>query len=242
MTVADVYHNKYLENWQEMTKIRKPIIAAVSGYAVSNDHPLPVRPVFLFLFYSFVRSFDLIDRAAARGRLRTRADGRHPPGGAQRAIRTTGGSHRHDHGRWRLAAALARSGQVACDWSSRLRAASGAHTRLAAWGMASQVVAEGEGEVVREAVGLAREIADKSRVVVQAQKEAVNAGTVMRFFFFFFFWFSENQILISVCLSVFVWAVAFEQGLSEGLATERRLFHMTFATADQKEGVGYPPF
>ena len=30
--------------------------------------------------------------------------------------------------------------------------------------------------------------------------------------------------------------VAFDQGLSEGLRTERRLFHMTFATADQKEG------
>lgn len=29
---------------------------------------------------------------------------------------------------------------------------------------------------------------------------------------------------------------AFEQGLSEGLRTERRLFQMTFATADQKEG------
>ena len=30
--------------------------------------------------------------------------------------------------------------------------------------------------------------------------------------------------------------LAFENGLSEGLRTERRLFHMTFATADQKEG------
>lgn len=30
--------------------------------------------------------------------------------------------------------------------------------------------------------------------------------------------------------------VAFEQSLSEGLRTERRLFHMTFATADQQEG------
>jgi hypothetical protein len=30
--------------------------------------------------------------------------------------------------------------------------------------------------------------------------------------------------------------LAYEQGLSEGLKTERRLFHMTFATADQKEG------
>ena len=33
--VADVYQNRFLENWQEITKIRKPIIAAVSGYAVN---------------------------------------------------------------------------------------------------------------------------------------------------------------------------------------------------------------
>jgi hypothetical protein len=38
-----------------------------------------------------------------------------------------------------------------------------------------------------------------------------------------------------VCLSL-AGFVAYEQGLSEGLRTERRLFHMTFATADQKEG------
>jgi enoyl-CoA hydratase len=53
------------------------------------------------------------------------------------------------------------------------------------WGMASRVVDDAQvGEdkddgvlpVVREAVGLAREIAAKSQVAVQAQKEAVNAG------------------------------------------------------------------
>jgi enoyl-CoA hydratase len=30
---------------------------------------------------------------------------------------------------------------------------------------------------------------------------------------------------------------AFETGLAEGLRFERRLFHATFATADQKEGM-----
>lgn len=34
--VSDVYKNKFLEDWAAMTKIRKPIIAAVSGYAVSQ--------------------------------------------------------------------------------------------------------------------------------------------------------------------------------------------------------------
>jgi hypothetical protein len=34
--VADVYQNRFLEDWQEILRIHKPIIAAVSGYAVSN--------------------------------------------------------------------------------------------------------------------------------------------------------------------------------------------------------------
>jgi len=37
--VADVYQNRFLENWQEITTIRKPIIAAVSGYAVKITFP-----------------------------------------------------------------------------------------------------------------------------------------------------------------------------------------------------------
>jgi enoyl-CoA hydratase len=41
--------------------------------------------------------------------------------------------------------------------------------------MISRVVGEGE-EVVGEAVKLAKEIADKSQVSVQAGKEVVNAG------------------------------------------------------------------
>ena len=35
--VADVYQNRFLENWQEITTIRKPIIAAVSGFAVNHS-------------------------------------------------------------------------------------------------------------------------------------------------------------------------------------------------------------
>ncbi len=40
-----------------------------------------------------------------------------------------------------------------------------------------------EGVVVREAVALAVEIARKSQIVVQVQKEAVNAGTSSSLFF-----------------------------------------------------------
>ena len=44
------------------------------------------------------------------------------------------------------------------------------------WGMISRVVGEGENEVVKEAVNMAKEIASKSQIAVQAGKEVVNAG------------------------------------------------------------------
>ena len=46
----------------------------------------------------------------------------------------------------------------------------------AQWGLVSRVVAEGEGEVVKDAVKVANEIAGKGQVAVQAAKEVVNAG------------------------------------------------------------------
>jgi enoyl-CoA hydratase len=112
-----------------------------------------------------------------------------------------------------------------------------------AWGMASRVVVGSEeqqgegggvGAVVKEAVELAGEIAGKSQIVVQAQKEAVNAGTV--FFSFHHHFFLAHCFSPHFCVVSSVRYVAYEQGLSEGLRTERRLFHMTFATTDQKEG------
>ena len=44
------------------------------------------------------------------------------------------------------------------------------------WGMVSRVVGEGEGQVVKEALAMAKQIASKSQVAVQAGKEVVNAG------------------------------------------------------------------
>ena len=46
------------------------------------------------------------------------------------------------------------------------------------WGMVSRVVGPGEGEVVKEAVEMAKVIASKGQISVQAGKEAVNAGEV----------------------------------------------------------------
>lgn len=44
------------------------------------------------------------------------------------------------------------------------------------WGIVSRVVGEGEGQVVQEAVAMAKEIASKSQLAVRAGKEVVNAG------------------------------------------------------------------
>jgi len=45
------------------------------------------------------------------------------------------------------------------------------------WGMISRIVGEGEGQVVKDAIAMAKEIAEKSRISVQAGKEVVNEGT-----------------------------------------------------------------
>ena len=96
------------------------------------------------------------------------------------------------------------------------------------WGMISRVVPEGEGEVVKEAVKMASEIAGKSQIAVQAGKEVVNAGG----YFIPCILLSED----SRCI------IAYEMTLAEGLRFERRLFHGLFATNDQKEGEMVCPF
>ena len=74
--------------------------------------------------------FFLLPSSPARGRLRARADGGHPPRGAQRAVRAAGGEDRDDHGRGRVAAARAGGGQVARDGAH----AHGAHVGRARGG------------------------------------------------------------------------------------------------------------
>jgi len=44
------------------------------------------------------------------------------------------------------------------------------------WGMISRIVGEGEGQVVKDAIAMAKEISEKSRISVQAGKEVVNEG------------------------------------------------------------------
>jgi len=182
---AEVYTNQFLADWQDITSTRKPIIAAVSGYALGGGCELALMADILLAAPNAQFGQPEVNIGTITG-----------GGGSQRLARAVGKSR---------AMEITLTGRT---WSAQ---------DAVAWGMASRVVEDGDGAaaaaaaadgvlpVVREAVALAREIAAKSQIAVQAQKEAVNA--------------------------------AFEQGLSEGLRTERRLFHMTFATADQKEGM-----
>lgn len=179
---AEVYTGQFLADWQEITSVRKPIIAAVSGYALGGGCELALMADILLAAPNAQFGQPEVNIGTITG-----------GGGSQRLARAVGKSR---------AMELTLTGRT---WS--------AHDAVA-WGMASRVVEAEAGPgatggdvppVVREAVALARDIAAKGQVAVQAQKEAVNA--------------------------------AFEQGLSEGLRTERRLFHLTFATADQKEGM-----
>jgi enoyl-CoA hydratase len=82
-------------------------------------------------------------------------------------------------GSQRLARAVGKSRAMEITLTGRMWSAQEA----AEWGMASRVVGKGEGVVVREAIALAVEIAGKSQIAVQAQKEAVNAGTSLLCFF-----------------------------------------------------------
>jgi enoyl-CoA hydratase len=80
-------------------------------------------------------------------------------------------------GSQRLARAVGKSRAMELTLTGRMWGA----REAAEWGMASRVVDEGVGVVVREAVALAGEIAGKSQIAVQAQKEAVNAGASLLF-------------------------------------------------------------
>ncbi|KAI0058036.1 enoyl-CoA hydratase [Artomyces pyxidatus] len=170
---SDAYKNRFLENWSALTRLRKPVIAAVSGYALGGGCEL-----------ALMADIILASPTATFGQPEITI-GTIPGGG----------------GSQRLAHAIGKSRTMELVLTGRTFSAQEAER----WGVVSRVVGAGEGEVVKEAVELGRSIAGKSQIAVQAAKEAVNA--------------------------------AFEQNLAEGLRTERRLFHMTFATQDQKEGM-----
>ncbi|TFK44499.1 enoyl-CoA hydratase [Crucibulum laeve] len=141
---ADVYKNKFLEDWAKITQLRKPIIAAVSGYALGGGCELALMCDIILASPTAKFGQPEINLGVI-------------PGG--------GGSQR-------LALTVGKSRAMEMVLTGRTVSAQEAEK----WGMVSRVVGEGEGEVVREAVAVAKEIASKSQIAVQAGKEVVNAA------------------------------------------------------------------
>jgi len=141
---ADVYKNRFLEDWGLMTKIRKPIIAAVSGYALGGGCELALMCDIILASPTAKFGQPEINLGVI-------------PGG--------GGSQR-------LAQIIGKSRTMEMVLTGRNVSAQEAEK----WGIVSRVVADGEGEVVKEAIAVAKEIASKSQIAVQAGKEVVNAA------------------------------------------------------------------
>ena len=47
-----MYKGKFLENWGEMTSLKKPVIAAVSGYAVRISFSHQITETFIMCVHS----------------------------------------------------------------------------------------------------------------------------------------------------------------------------------------------
>ncbi|KAL0579749.1 hypothetical protein V5O48_002243 [Marasmius crinis-equi] len=146
-TYVDVYKNGFLEDWTKLTKIRKPIIAAVSGYALGGGCELALMCDIILASPTAKFGQPEINLGVI-------------PGG--------GGSQR-------LALAVGKSRAMEMVLTGRMVTA----TEAADWGMVSRVVGEGEGKVVEEAVAMAKEIASKGQLAIQAGKEVVNAAYEM---------------------------------------------------------------
>ncbi|KAJ6602189.1 enoyl-CoA hydratase [Mycena sp. CBHHK59/15] len=142
---ADVFKNRFLEDWALLSKTRKPIIAAVSGYALGGGCELALMCDIILASPTAKFGQPEINLGVI-------------PGG--------GGSQR-------LAHLVGKSRAMEMVLTGRNVSAQEAEK----WGMVSRVVGDGEGEVVREAVEVAKTIGSKGQIAVQAAKEVVNAGS-----------------------------------------------------------------
>ncbi|TFK25553.1 enoyl-CoA hydratase [Coprinopsis marcescibilis] len=143
-TYSDVYKNKFLENWSEIANLRKPVIAAVSGFALGGGCELALMCDIILASPTAKFGQPEINLGVIPG-----------GGGSQRLAHTIGKSKTME---------LVLTGRnINAEEAER-------------WGIVSRVVGEGEGQVVKEALSVAKLIASKSQIAVQAGKEVVNAA------------------------------------------------------------------
>ena len=170
-TYMEAYLEDFISKWERLTRTRKPVIAAVAGFALGGGCEL-----------AMMCDFILAADNARFGQPEIRIGTIPGAGGTQRLTRFVGKSKAMEMcltGRMMDAAEAERSGLV------------------------SRVLPLAD--LVPEALKAAATIAGFSRPAVMMAKEAVNR--------------------------------AYETTLAEGIRFERRVFHATFATQDQKEGM-----
>ena len=170
-TYMEAYLDDFISKWERLTRTRKPVIAAVAGFALGGGCEL-----------AMMCDFILAADNARFGQPEIRIGTMPGAGGTQRLTRYVGKSKAMElclTGRMMDAAEAERSGLV------------------------SRVLPLAE--LLPEALKAAAAIAGFSRPAVMMTKEAVNR--------------------------------AYETTLAEGVRFERRVFHATFATQDQKEGM-----
>ncbi len=170
-SAMDMLLNDLIEKWETIHHIKKPVIAAVSGYALGGGFELAMACDMIVASETAQFGQPEINLGVIPGF-----------GGTQRLTRAVG-------------KALAME-MVLLD--RRLSAEEALHYGLVNHVYPVEVYLE-------EALKLAQRLAGQAPVAVRLGKEAVNK--------------------------------AFELSLSEGLAFERRAFHLLFASEDQKEGM-----
>ncbi len=167
----DAYLSDFISDWEQVTRCRKPVIAAVAGFALGGGCELAMMCDFILAGDNAKFGQPEITLGIIPG-----------AGGTQRLTRLVG-----------------KSKAMEMCLTGRMMGAEEAERA----GLVSRIVpAE---ELLDEAIATATKIAAMSRPSTMMAKEAINT--------------------------------AFETTLREGVRFERRLFHSTFATEDQKEGM-----
>jgi enoyl-CoA hydratase len=170
-TYMDAYQSDFMPDWERMQACRKPIIAAVAGFALGGGCELAMQ-------CDFIIAADTAQFGQPEIKL-----GIIPGGG----------------GTQRLTSLVGKSKAMEMCLTGRMMGAEEAERS----GLVSRVVPADE--LVDDALATAATIAGMSQPITMMAKEAVNT--------------------------------ALEMSLSEGIHFEKRLFHATFATEDQKEGM-----
>ena len=168
---TDVYHSDWFAGWDALGRIRKPIIAAVSGFALGGGCELAMACDFIIAASSAKFGQPEIKLGVIPG---------------------IGGSQR-------LTLAVGKAKAMEMCLTGRMMDAAEAEQA----GLIARVVAPED--LLSNAMATAATISKMSLTAAMMTKEAVNRS--------------------------------FEVSLAEGIRFERRLFHSTFATQDQAEGM-----